>query len=374
MEFDEARFAALLRNLMKSFASVKSFASMTRVLSICILSMIVPVAPCAMASSAPSASQESALKEFIALEPVDAHTHVYRDDPAFSAMLQRLHLHVLDVLVVDVKDDATHRTLDSLKQGALQFVSSNPGRASLSTTFNPFTWNDPGFPSSVIASLNQDFAHGAVGMTTWTNLGMVLKDASGKPVMLDDPKLQLIYKDIAAKHKTLIAHITTADEAWSPATDASSNPQSSVPAILQSRDRILQQNPHLRVVGAHLGSLKDDLDQVGRRMEQYPDFAVDTSGRIDYLTTQPREQVLAFLLKFQDRILYGSDLGFRKADVTGDAIELWQSRYALDWRYFSSDDTFDYKGRQVHGLHLPAPVLRKLFRDNAIRWVPGIAH
>jgi hypothetical protein len=363
---------------------------------ICVLSMAVSspsqaFAPAGQSTEAASQSAkptpskpdpaEAELKEFAALEPIDAHTHIYRNDPAFSAMLQRLHLHVLDLLVVDVKDNATHRTFEPLKQAAWQFVSSNAPHAALSTSFDPFTWNEPDFPNSVIESINQDFAHGAVAVTTWTNLGMQLKDASGRPSMLDDPRLEAIYNDIARQHKTLMAHITTADEAWAPGFDgaplATTNSSSNgadqpVPAILQARDHILQQNPNLRVVGAHFGSLKESLDQVTRRMLQYPDFAVDTSGRIDSLMTQPREQVVAFLLKFQDRILYGSDMGFRKADTAEDIVSSWQRRYALDWRYFSSDDTFEYKGHPVHGLHLPEPVLRKLFHDNAVRWIPGI--
>jgi hypothetical protein len=363
---------------------------------ICVLSMAAPspllaFAPAGQSTEAapqsakPATSKpdpaEAELKEFAALEPIDAHTHIYRNDPVFSAMLQRLHLHVLDILVVDVNDNATHRTFEPLKQAAWQFVSSNAPHAALSTSFDPFAWNEPDFPNSVIDSMNQDFAHGAVAVTTWTNLGMQLKDASGRPAMPDDPRLEAIYKDIARQHKTLMAHITTADEAWTPSSGAvplpSANASSNsadqpVPAILQARDRILQQNPNLRVVAAHFGSLKENLDQVTRRMLQYPDFAFDTSGRIDSLMTQPREQVVAFLLKFQDRILYGSDMGFRKADTAEDVVASWQRRYALDWRYFSTDDTFEYKGHQVRGLHLPEPVLHKLFHDNAARWIPGI--
>jgi hypothetical protein len=341
----------------------------------CILSMAIPgtsqaFAPASQSTnSKPAAFTQAELKEFTALEPIDAHTHVYRNDAAFSAMLQQLHLHVLDVLVVDVNDDANHRTFEPLKQSAWQFVSSNPGHASLSTTFDPFTWNDPGFPNSVIKSINADFAHGAVGLTTWTNLGMQLKNASGSPAMPDDPKLEAIYKDIARQHKTLMAHITTADEAWTPNSPSSNSKPS---PILQARDHILQTNPNLRVVGAHFASLKENLDQITRRMEQYPNLAVDTSGRIDALTTLPREQAIAFLLKFQDRILYGSDMGFRKADLPENVVASWQSRYALDWRFFSSDYTFEYKGRQVRGLHLPPSVLHKLYHDNAAHWVPGI--
>jgi hypothetical protein len=32
----------------------------------------------------------------------------------------------------------------------------------------------------------------------------------------------------------------------------------------------------------------------------------------------------------------------------------------------------DYAGHRARGLELPAPVLRKLFRENAVRWLPGL--
>jgi hypothetical protein len=51
---------------------------------------------------------------------------------------------------------------------------------------------------------------------------------------------------------------------------------------------------------------------------------------------------------------------------------MWERQYLLDWRYFSSDDMFDYHGHQVEGLNLPLPVLEKLYHDNALRWIPGI--
>ena len=50
----------------------------------------------------------------------------------------------------------------------------------------------------------------------------------------------------------------------------------------------------------------------------------------------------------------------------------WEAHYALDWRYFSTGDTFEYKGHKIEGLSLPRPVLRKLYHENAVRWIPGV--
>jgi hypothetical protein len=40
---------------------------------------------------------------------------------------------------------------------------------------------------------------------------------------------------------------------------------------------------------------------------------------------------------------------------------------------YSTADTFNYDGHMVKGLKLLLPVLRKLYHDNAVHWIPGLA-
>jgi predicted TIM-barrel fold metal-dependent hydrolase len=142
--------------------------------------------------------------------------------------------------------------------------------------------------------------------------------------------------------------------------------------ILAARDRILKLHPRLRVVGCHLGSMEDDVDDIARRFELYPNFAVDTAARVPDLMIQPREKVRAFLIQYQDRVLYATDLTLTAADKTDESLARWQETYDRDWTYFATSRTVAYEGRTIRGLDLPEPVLRKLFRANAEKWVPGI--
>ena len=341
--------------------------------------------PTAIQDQAPTLSG-ARLAEFTSLEPIDTHTHVFQTGPAFVAMLERLHMHLLDILVVDDTRPSQTST-EPQRQDALTFVAASVGHAQLCTTFNPFQFNDPSFPKEAIEALNEDFARGAVAVKIWKNVGMELKNASGEYVMPDDPRLEPIYKDIAAHHKTLIAHLAEPDTAWgsqdpkapyaryyraNPQWDMTKKPGAPPKkAILQARDHLLAMNPDLRVVGAHLGSMEDDLDAVDAHLQRYPNFAVDTAARVLSFIILPRDKVEAFILKNQDRIVYGTDLGFRSgSDQT--AVQEWESQYALDWRYFATDDTFEYHGHKVKGLNLPRSVLKKVYHDNAVHWIPGI--
>jgi predicted TIM-barrel fold metal-dependent hydrolase len=142
-------------------------------------------------------------------------------------------------------------------------------------------------------------------------------------------------------------------------------------AILAARDRILARYPSLRVVGCHLGSDEDDLGRLARRLDAFPNFAVDTAARIRYFARGNRDRAREFLTRYQDRILYATDFGLRDASPEDGAKSLL-GRHSRDWEFFSGDAMMEYEGRPTRGLALPDAVLRKVFRENARRWLPGL--
>ncbi len=118
--------------------------------------------------------------------------------------------------------------------------------------------------------------------------------------------------------------------------------------------------------------MESDLDLVAERLDLYPNFAVDTAARVPFLKAQPSARVRAFLIKYQERVLYGTDIElFREGDAPS-VVAAWQNKLAADWRYFSTLDAIEFRGRMVQGLGLPPSVLRKLYHDNAVHWMPGI--
>jgi len=338
-------------------------------------------------SQAQHAATEQALKSFAAFQPIDAHVHVFKTDPAFQAMLERLHLKLLNILVVD--DTLPYRKeLNPQVDDALALVRSSHGHVALCTTFDPYRFNDASFTAESIKQIDQNFAAGAVAVKIWKNLGMQIKTPDGKFVMPDDPKLEPIYQDIAKHGKTMLAHNAEPDVAWGPPdpSDPSwsyyqENPQwflynkpgfPSKPTILEARDHLLAANPKLRVVGVHLGSMEKDLDNIARHLDRYPNFAVDMAARMEYLMIAPTDKVRAFLIKYQDRVLYGTDLDLLANAEVAEALKDWESTYVRDWRFLATDETFESDGRNIQGLKLPEGVLHKILRDNARHWIPGL--
>jgi hypothetical protein len=325
-------------------------------------------------------------EEFISLDPIDAHVHAFRSDPSFFAFLQQLHLHVLDILVVDSYNIFRAERLE--RDSAIAFVLGSKGQAKLSTTFDPFSFETPGYAQRVIAQLDRDFDRGAIAVKIWKNVGMQIQKSDGTYLMPDDPVFTPIYQEISRRKKTLIAHLAEPTSCWQPPNPSSpdydyyqKNPEwymylypgrPSKEQILAARDRMLAENPHLRVVGAHLGSMETSVDEMARHLDQYPNLALDMAARMEYLMLAPRETVRHFLIKYQDRILYATDLEFLVDEPVSRAEQDWKQTYARDWNFLATDDPIELDGRAVRGLALPRPVLKKIYHSNAETWIPGI--
>lgn len=319
-------------------------------------------------------------------EKIDTHIHIHREAPALYESFRDSKWSGLDIVVCPTEGNEPY-DLESKLDSTLKGARASGGRLAWASTFDARGFEAPDFAERTVARLRKTFDDGAIGVKIWKNIGMAIRGKSGSYLLPDDPALRPIYEAIGRADRTLVAHLAEPDGAWLPLDDKnpelpyySKNPQwhmlgrSGAPSketILGARDRLLARYPKLRVVGCHLGSDEDDLGRLAKRLDTYPNFAVDTAARIRYFARGDRDRAREFLVRYQDRILYATDFGLREIPPAIGAKGLL-ARHNADWAFFSGDAKMDYEGRPTRGLALPEPVLRKLFRDNARRWLPGI--
>lgn len=331
---------------------------------------------------------DSELQQFAALNPIDTHTHIYTYDTLYVAMLEKLHMHTIDIADVDDRGLPARRDLAKENEIIFNLVRNSSGHVFACTSFDPYRIGDPGFQKNAIRTLNASFAEGAIAVKEWKNVGMEVKNTKGAYILPDDPALEPIYQDIAAHHRTLITHIADLSSAWMPpdpkATDQSyyrEHPEwfmynfpgaPSKQQILDARNHILAENPKLKMVGAHFGSMETDFKQLADTLDKYPNFAVDVASRLNYLERLPREEAIAFVTKYQDRLIYGTDNTIYPGGDMQRQVQGEEAGYARDWRYLATDKVLSNRGGQVQGLALPDSILRKLYHDNAVRWFPGL--
>ena len=351
--------------------------------------------------SAPADAQGGTMTvaQVMKMPKIDAHAHIGAPSQghlgAFVAFLEKYNLRWLNICVGGMDWARLSQQIAS----AQALHRAHPERLAWATSFSLANWGQADWATAATGTIDAGFAAGAVAVKVWKDVGMVLKDPDGRYVMIDDPRMAPVLDALAAQGRTLVAHLGEPRNCWLPLdkmTTASDrryfagHPEyhgllhPEIPDYdrqIAARDKMLEQHPRLRVVGCHLASLEYDVGEVARRLDRYPNLAVDLAARMVHLQIQPRDKVRAFILKYQDRILYGTDLEFaRGSDAAGadpaTSLARLAARYESDAAWLATDQEVAVErarpGFTSPGLALPEQVLRKIYFENAKRWYPGI--
>jgi len=320
-------------------------------------------------------------------ERIDTHTHIHRNAPILFAVLEKDQWRCLSICVARAIGDEPS-DLEEMIRGSAEVHRITNGRIAWATAFDARGFESRDFAGRAIDGLRRSFDDGAIAVKIWKNVGMGIRAKSGEYLLPDDAALAPVFNAIQKADKTLIAHLAEPDGAWLPLDQ--NNPETAyyshhpewhmygrrgVPpkeTILAARDHILERHPKLRVVGCHLGSDEEHWDRLAKRLDQYPNLAVDVAARVRYFVRGDHEQARQFLIQYQDRVLYATDFTLAPGDDAGASREL-QETHDRDWKFFASNDTIAYRNNQVPGLGLPEKVVHKIFRENAVLWLPGIA-
>ena len=342
-----------------------------------------------------TSTSTAAMEATRAMPKIDVHAHISEagvaDEKQFRGFLKKHNFKWLDICVVGTEWRKLQRKVELAKQ----FHRKDPEHVAWATSFNLTNWGRPDWQESALAMLKEGFDHDAVAVKFWKEIGMVVRDSNGRYVMFDDPRFDPLLDLIQARGKTAIAHIGEPYNCWLPldsmTVDGDRNyfrqhPQyhgylhPEIPGFweqIKARDHVLAKHPQLRVIGCHLGSLEFDVDQLAQRLDKYGNFVVDTAARIVHFQVQDQKKVRNFILKYQDRILYGTDnaVGGGKLDLQAELSRCEQA-YVRDYRYFATDEEIDLPeikaNFKVRGLALPPTVLKKIYYENARKWLPGI--
>jgi len=319
---------------------------------------------------------------------IDAHIHYGDDDPMLLQLLADFDLKLLNICVAQ---DA-HGGWRSQAKRYQDLATRHPDRFAWCTSMDLPRFDDAQYHAAVTEALDADFAAGAVACKIWKNIGMEVRRPDGAFCMVDDPYFDPIFEHLAAGNHTLLTHIAEPLECWQPLKPGSPhygyysrNPEwhmyerpeyPSHGALMAARDHVLAKHPRLRMVGAHLASLEYDVAVLAERLERYPNLAVDISARLSDLAIQDSAKVRAFFLTYQDRILFGTDVVMRTApsvlpeDERSAAIAALRQTYEMHMAYLEGAGPVTVRTYATQGLHLPAPVLDKLYTENACNWYP----
>lgn len=255
---------------------------------------------------------------------IDAHVHFHGGQDG-AALLERLGIKALNISVADVTESIDWRHESRNVYGKL--AATYPDHFAWITSFDLPDYSEPDavYADRVIAELEKDFANGAVACKAWKNIGMELKNRDGDYVMIDDPIFKPLFDYLERTGRSAVMHIGEPKACWLPLDPDSphygyysEHPQwhmygrTDMPSheqLIAARDHVVERHPDLPVIGAHYGSLEYDMAEVAARFERYPNFAIDTSGRLGDAAYHDRETMRDFFTRYPDRILWGTDQG-----------------------------------------------------------------
>jgi hypothetical protein len=279
-------------------------------------------------------------------------------------------------------------------------------------------------PSSRIwsAELERAAKMGIRGVKMWKDLGMIIRDGSGALLRIDDPRLDPFLGEMRragagrvhphGRSEGVLVPPHVQQPALSDPDRGAAVLQDSGHAEVGGPDRAAGQHrpesiPKTTFIGAHFGSMTFELQALAERLDRFPNFHVECAARLRISAGSARKAVRDFFVKYQDRILFGTDGGVlagRKAASGSKNILLYpvddpewarldakdenvvrtwkagQARfYSRHFEYFETDRTdlvdpssFEPGWAKLSGAKLPAEVLEKFYHANAERLIAGL--
>jgi len=247
------------------------------------------------------------------------------------------------------------------------------------------TWDvqKPGFGVRMADKLTEAVRQGACGLKLLKDLGLTLRDQNGKIIPPDDPRFDPMWERAAELKIPVIWHcadpraffepISEKNERWE---ELHRHPEWSFHGgdfpkfddLVAARMRVVEKHPKTTFILAHFADLPDDLKTLGQYLDKCPSAYVEFAGRIAELGRQPYT-AREFFLKYQDRILFGTD----GVPPMSELVPHFQMLETRDEYFPYEDNPFPPQGFwNIYGLDLPDDVLRQVYYENAVRIIPGV--
>jgi predicted TIM-barrel fold metal-dependent hydrolase len=225
---------------------------------------------------------------------IDVHTHTNdaagigdRVDPAeLVARMDRLNLKTI-VILTGMWGDKLQAIIDNM-------VKPYPGRFVVFTQLDWSKINESNFSDLMVRQLRDSVDRGARGLKILKELGLGVRDSTGKLIRIDDPRLDAVWEECGRLGIPVFIH--TADpEAFFHPLDATNERYEeliehpdwsfyggdypSLRELLAQRDRMFAKHPQTTFVALHFGSWPENLDFVDQTLQRFSNVMIETGAR-----------------------------------------------------------------------------------------------
>lgn len=301
---------------------------------------------------------------------IDMHSHAYaKTTEEIEKWIQMMDSFGIEKTVI--LTGATGVRFDSI----YQVYSKYSNRFQLWCGFDYTGYTEPGWSEKATKELERCFRVGARGVGELGDKGLGEVYSYPTPAYgmhVDDARMKPLFQKCGELKIPVNVHV--AEPLWMYEPMDSTNDglvnsyewriDKSKPNLLShaqlitTLENVVRENPTTTFIASHFANCEYDLSILGRLFNKYPNLYADISAR--YAETAPIPRYMTtFYQKYQNRLLYGSDMPFE------------QKMYETTFRILQTQDehfyTIELTGYHwpLHGFGLNDEVLKNLYKINA---------
>ena len=324
---------------------------------------------------------------------LDVHTHVEPGAlPRAKALLGSHGTRHFVNLSGGAVGDGLEATLAEAKQVGDVTVFCNP----------PFleAKKGPGYGARIAAAVAAAYKLGARGVKISKGLGLGWTFADGRIIPVDDPGLDPLFEMAGKLHMPIAIHTGDPKAFWqSPTPDNERWDELSVhprwsfarhpmkwEQLYEQFERRIARHPTTVFIGVHFGNNPEDPARVAKMLDAHKNLYIDLAARVPEIgrvdANHDPKRLRAFFEKYQDRILWGTDVGVGNepdslmfGSTGGEAATAADEQRFFDgcYRWLETDEKniptpTPIQGRwNVDGIGLPRAILEKVYWKNAAK-------
>jgi len=313
---------------------------------------------------------------------IDMHNHLGGGNDRLTSTTVKHYLTEMDEAGIKTVVNLDGGWGERLKETLAALDTAHPGRFLTFALINFDGLDDPKWGEREAARLEESFKAGAKGLKFHKTLGLAYRYKNGKLVTVDDPQLNPVWEMCAKYGRPVVIHIADPaafftpldrfNERWHELNEhpnwlfyGEKFPQRQ--ELLDQLHRVIARHPKTTFINTHFGNNAEDLASVAEKLDKYPNMFIDFDARISELGRQPYT-ARKFFLKYQDRIMFGTDTTPRR-----DAYRVYFRFLETEDEYFDCSASHHRQGFwNIYGINLPPDVLDKIYRRNAERILYGL--
>jgi uncharacterized protein len=303
---------------------------------------------------------------------VDVHSHPYPDNEEQIGQWVKT-MDAMNIKKTIILSKSTGAKFDSI----YALYSKYPDHFDIWCGFDYSGYDQPGYGPAAVAELERCFKAGAKGVGELGDKGNGMFYSTPGPkavgMHIDDPRMDPLLEKCAELKMPINIHVTEPMWMYEPMDSSNDGLLNAYKwrrdnkgdeldhaGLIKTLENAVQKHPKTTFIACHFANCSHDLSILGALFDKYPNLFADNAAR--YAETAPIPRfVKAFYEKYQDRLLYGTDMGFNK------------EMYSVTFRILETEDEHFYEWHQfsyhwaLNGFGLSDAVLLKVYSKNAQR-------